>query len=62
MVSHSTITAFVLGIIVCLFALHAWQVYSIRQMTMQNTQAIQEIVQFINAQQGKAPASPTPAK
>ena len=56
--SRSSVSAFILGILVCLFAFLAWQFYVLRSVTLQNQAAIQQIVQFISSQQNKAPVPP----
>ena len=42
------ITPFILGIVLTAFSFHAYELYQIRKVTIENSTAIQEIVKFIN--------------
>lgn len=47
-INKKTVTAFILGIIVALFVVHAYTVYQVRDITLQNQAAIAQIIDFIN--------------
>ncbi|MEX0918365.1 MAG: hypothetical protein WDZ85_00120 [Candidatus Paceibacterota bacterium] len=48
--NKKTITAFVLGMIFILFALHALNIYQLRAVVFANQVDIAEIAQFLNSQ------------
>lgn len=54
---QSKLTTFVAGLLVALFATHAYTVYQMRAQMVQNTVVIQQIVSFIN--QANAPKAQT---
>lgn len=62
-INKTTITAFVLGIIVAIFLSHAYVVYQVREVTFSNQAAIGEIVNFLNQSAGGAvPTEANPAQ
>ena len=50
MITKTTITFFLLGVIVALFFTHAYFVYQIKKQTIQNTNNIGQIVNYLNSQ------------
>ena len=44
------IISVIAGILLTIFAFHAYNFYQIRKATIQNTQAIAQVVSFINSQ------------
>lgn len=47
MVNKTTVTAFVLGIIVAVFLLHAYTVYQVRQVAFQNQAVLNQVVSVL---------------
>ena len=65
--SRTAVTGFVVGVIVAVFVMHAYSVYTMRAAVIQNSQSIAQIVQFINGTQGQrapqiAPTTETPGQ
>lgn len=53
------VTTFVLGVIVALFAIHAYTVYQVRAITLDNQAKIVGIINFINQATGAVPPQGT---
>ena len=47
-INKKTITAFILGVIIALFVIHAYTVYQVRSIALQNQAAVGRIIDFIN--------------
>ncbi|MCE9628989.1 MAG: hypothetical protein K8Q91_03270 [Candidatus Vogelbacteria bacterium] len=66
--NKNIVVAFILGAIFVVFVYHAYMVYQVRSLTIQNNAQIQQIVQFLNGAVGPAASTPattqasTPAK
>ncbi len=60
--NKNIIVAFILGAIFVIFIYHAYVVYQVRSLTIQNNAQIQQIVQFLNGAVGPTADTAAPAQ